>query len=141
MHYIENIFGKESYAYKAFSQFRAFDIHDTSAENYSLIKQNLHTLFDEFIGMVENDFYDKPPKANFLQNLDNALLVFIIGGVCTGCFLLGQYTSDIKNYDLKQENKKLLDSLNLYKTLIGSQKDSTTKYKQKINSILPEDKK
>ena len=141
LHYIEKIFGKESYAYKAFSQFRTFDIQDTSAENYLLIKQNLLKLIDEFIDMVENDLYEKPPKANFLQNIDSALLVLIIGGVCTGCYLIGQYTSDVKNYDLKQENRKALDSLSKYRTLITSQKDSIANYKRMIYTILNEHKK
>jgi len=127
LHYIENIFGKDTYAYKTFSQFRAFDIQDTASESYTKITQNLEKLLDEFVDMVKSDCYQKEIKTNFLQNLDNSILALIIGGVCTGCFLIGQFTSDIKNYDLKQENRKLSDSLRLTKTFIITKKESSPK--------------
>lgn len=60
-------------------------------------------------------------KSNFLHSLDNSTLLFILtfiaGAIFWAGWFFGENKADIKNIDLRRENKALADSLRICSTL------------------------
>ena len=121
--YIKDFFGEKSTEYSFICQFR-FDVLASDWESDEYIRnlfseKNIQAqkYLDNCIETLNNKGLIR--KENFLQRFNDGALwssISIILPAIWGLgFLIGQYTSDVKNYDLRQENKKLRDSLSVLK--------------------------
>ena len=70
------------------------------------------SIIDSCIGILKttNKLY-KEPKTNFLSTLSKEFIWTIIVALLGLGWLVGQYITDVKNFDIRQENKILKDSI------------------------------
>jgi hypothetical protein len=116
--HFEHFFGNESGEYRMMQSYnvrgipRRDEITDEQAEN---IIRGLVKLLDEAIESIRYKGILKPTQSNFLSGQSNGAIVGVLTTIVVaiggGCYLFGIYTSDVKNYELRQDNTKVKDSL------------------------------
>lgn len=126
--YIKDFFGAKSSEYFFITQFSFiyFAPPGMTNEGILLMLQNKITIASRFIDncieTIQHKGLYKPTKTSFIQNLSNnaiwAIFSISIPGLLTIGYLFGQFTSDTKNYELRQEVKQLKDSLSIIHSLI-----------------------
>ena len=126
--YIKDFFGDKSTEYSFIAQFH-FYVKSTNWDSDEDVRRWLSEkpkeakkFLDNCIETLQNKGLINKP--NFLQRFsDNALwtsISIILPAIWGFGFLIGQYTSDVKNFDLRLENKSLKDSLTLLRPNINN---------------------
>jgi len=126
--FIKDFFGDTSNEYNFIKDFKfyskTFDSMSAEYDTNAHINRNSKAasqFIDNCIDTLNHKGLYKAPKPNFLQRFsDNALwtsISIILPAIWGFGFLIGQYTSDVKNFDLRQENKSLKDSLSILRPL------------------------
>ena len=119
--YIKDFFGYESTEYSFIAQFK-FYVKSTNWDSDQDVRRWLSEKPIEAKKFLDNcietlQYKGLVRKPNFLQRFsDNALwtsISIVLPAIWGFGFLIGQYTSDVKNFDLRQENKSLRDSLSV----------------------------
>jgi len=117
--YIKEIFGEHSNEYLFINKFSQYIVYSDLSYDKQLDKkrEELNQYLGNCIETLSHIHIYKPPKRNFLNRVDNKILVPIIialaGGLWTLGFRIGQNSSDIKNIELKMENNNLKDSISI----------------------------
>lgn len=123
--YIKDFFGDKSTEYSFIAQFH-FYVKSTSWDSDKDVSRWLSEKPVEAKKYLDNCIETLQHKGlvhkpNFLQRFsDNALwasISIILPMIWGFGFLIGQYTSDVKNFELRQENKSLKDSLSSLRPL------------------------
>lgn len=119
--YIKEFFGEESVEYIFIKNFNFSVIGHTGMSDEiwrrELAEKERKVLqfITNCIETIECKGIYKPPRVNFLQGVSSNALwtIFSISvpGLLTVGYLFGQFTTDTKNIELRQEVQKLKDSL------------------------------
>lgn len=122
--FIKDFFGLESDQYKFIKNFSFkeqskgsynsfFDVYSPNPNYDPSDKQKVAENFIEIcIDTLKkkNSLY-KEPKTNFLSTLSKEFVWGIIVAIFGAGIVVGHYLTDVKNFELKQDNKVLKDSL------------------------------
>jgi len=117
--FIKDFFGETSQEYNFINNFK-FHRNSISAYYDLIADVNKNRIvaskfLDECIEIINHKGLHKSPKQNFINRLSDTALWTLIP-LCLAViwgfgFTVGLFTSDVKNFDLRQENKLLKDSL------------------------------
>ena len=111
--YLESIFGKPSQEHSAVSTY--YMMHLKHPEFYNPDKEELIRLLNDSIETIKT-IGIKVAQPNFISRLNNAtllgIIIFAVPSLLAIGSLWGKYLSDVQNFELKQENRKLKDSIN-----------------------------
>lgn len=119
--YVKEIFGEESTEFEFIKKF-TFEVE---ASTYSPKEEILASqvikmekakgFIDNCIETINQKGLPKIKNGNFLQKLSDtwlsALLLMLLSTIATVSFFLGQYVSDVKNFELMQENRILKEKI------------------------------
>jgi hypothetical protein len=119
--HIKDFFGESSDEYAHISQF-SFSVlghagmsSDQWKMELNMNKRRISQFLDSCIETINDKGLYKPHKGNFLASLSDTWLSVIFVTVIPSLFLagiwVGEYRSDVKNIELRQELKSVRDSL------------------------------
>lgn len=66
---------------------------------------------DQCIDSIKKFGLYKAPKKNFLETLNNGWILFMLGALGSGAFLVGKYTSDVDAMETRRELKTVQERL------------------------------
>jgi len=141
--YIKDFFGEHSPEYSFIGQF-TFTVYGHTGMSNEMWRRELDgkkrkavKFIDDCIETIQYKGVYKPPKSNFLQNVSSNALwtIFSISvpGLLSVGFLFGQFITDTKNIELRQQVKQLQDSLSNMPSLLIPTKVADTNRNNTIN--------
>ena len=102
--YIEKFFGEKS-RQGQFFQSVSFKPYPGFSVQLKITETKKH--LEDCANTIKNVGLHKPPKNNFFSQLPDWLLVLILTALASVSFLIGKYTSDLQNIELRRENSEL----------------------------------
>jgi hypothetical protein len=114
--YIDNFFGLDS------NQSKRIKDNPIGCSHTS----NLIPFLNDCIETIMNIGLYKKPKINLLSSIPNWIIILILPALVTLGVLLGKYTSDIQNIELKREVKILNDSISSFRYDTNKNSDKIT---------------
>lgn len=126
--YIREYFGEHSEQYKYISEFRFINPGElTSDPKYELNKARVKRFLRESIEKIESQGLYKPPKKNFLNDMQQealvgwvALIFSVIGvGSYTWGYQNGAHSNDVQNYKLTETTAKQTDTISMLKDTVA----------------------
>ena len=135
--YIKDFFGEQSKEYNFITRFSFKNFHNFESEKSNWLtaeltvhKRQAAKFIDDCIETLTHKGLYKAPKTNFLQRFSDNILVaaitVIVPALCWVGFMFGRYTSDVQNFDLRQEVKLLKDSISISRISTINKPDNKT---------------
>ncbi len=133
--YIRQFFGDNSTQFSFISQFK-FGVRRSNWDREEDVKRWLAQKPEDAKQFLSNCIEDlkhfglyKPPTMNFLSKLSDTalwtLIPFILSVVFSGGYFFGQYFSEVKNIELRQELKKYQNTSSTTITILPDSQPTT----------------